>query len=176
MRHGKRFNHLRRKEGHRKATLANLASELILQKRIKTTLPKAKALRKYIEPLITRAKNDSTHSRRLVFKRLNQKKPVRELFLTVADKIANRPGGYTRILKLGGRLGDNAELALIELVDFNEHLLEEKKKEGGKGRRRRRTRRGGGKTKPQRTVPQQTEEKKEQQETSETQDQEPKEE
>ncbi len=123
--------------------LANLANSLITHKRIKTTLPKAKALRKYVEPLITRSKYDNTHSRRMVFSDLRDKEAVKELFITVADKVGDRPGGYTRIIKLGNRLGDNAEMAMIELVDFNEHLLEEKAKSGKRKRRRRR--RGGSK-------------------------------
>lgn len=117
--------------------LANLAKSLIAHKRIKTTVPKAKALRKYVEPIITRAKSDNTHSRRMVFSDLGDKESVKELFITVADKIGDRPGGYTRIIKLGNRLGDNADMAMIELVDFNEHLLEEKAKSGKRKRRRR---------------------------------------
>lgn len=144
MRHGKKINSLSRKSEHRKAMLSNLASSLIVHKRIKTTVAKAKALRKYIEPLITRSKYDNTHSRRTVFKYIGDKEAVKELFITVADKIADRPGGYTRIIKLGNRFGDNAEMALIELVDFNENLLEEKAKSGSRKRRRRR---GGGKAK-----------------------------
>lgn len=140
MRHSKRFNHLGRKKEHRDALLANLASQLIIHKRIKTTLAKAKALRQYVEPLITKGKTDTTHSRRVVFGYLKHKDPVKELFINVAQKVADRPGGYTRIIKLGNRLGDNAELAFIELVDFNENLLGEKK---AKKSRRKRTRRGG---------------------------------
>lgn len=120
MRHGKKVNHLGRKAGHRNALLSNLACSLILHKRINTTLAKAKALRKYVEPLITKSKNDTTHSRRTVFSYLGNKEVVTELFRDVAPKIASRPGGYTRIIKLGNRLGDNAEMAMIELVDFNE--------------------------------------------------------
>lgn len=138
MRHGKKINHLTRKSSHRKAMLSNLANSLITHKRIKTTLPKAKALRKWVEPIITRAKYDNTHSRRMVFSDLGDKEAVKELFITVADKIGDRPGGYTRIIKLGSRLGDNAEMAMIELVDFNENLLEEKSKSGRKSKRRRR--------------------------------------
>jgi len=123
MRHNKSFNHLGRKSGHRKAMLANMASSLILHKRIETTLAKAKALRVYVEPLITKSKDDSTHSRRTVFAYLKQKEAVTELFRTVAPKIADRPGGYTRVLKIGFRKGDAAEMALIELVDFNEAAL-----------------------------------------------------
>lgn len=123
MRHRKSFNHLGRKTGHRKAMLANMASSLILHKRIETTVAKAKALRMYIEPLITKSKDDSTHSRRIVFSYLKQKEAVTELFRTIAPLIADRPGGYTRILKTGFRLGDAADMALIELVDFNEAAL-----------------------------------------------------
>ncbi|MGV8879477.1 MAG: 50S ribosomal protein L17 [Sphingobacteriaceae bacterium] len=119
MRHGKKFNHLGRTDSHRKAMLANMASSLIQHKRITTTIAKAKALRTYIEPLLTKSKNDTTHSRRTVFSYLKDKETLTILFREVAEKIANRPGGYTRIVKLGNRLGDNAEMALIELVDFN---------------------------------------------------------
>nr|WP_294896136.1 50S ribosomal protein L17 [uncultured Pedobacter sp.] len=119
MRHGKKFNHLGRKTAHRKAMLANMASSLIEHKRITTTLAKAKALRVYVEPIITKSKNDTTHSRRTVFAYLQNKEVVTTLFREVAEKVATRPGGYTRIVKLGNRLGDNAEMALIELVDFN---------------------------------------------------------
>ena len=120
MRHGKKHNHLGRTTSHRKAMLANMASSLIKHKRISTTLAKAKALRVYVEPLITKSKNDTTHSRRTVFAYLQDKEVVAELFRDVAAKVANRPGGYTRIIKLNNRLGDNAEMALIELVDYNE--------------------------------------------------------
>ncbi|MDR6193596.1 50S ribosomal protein L17 [Siphonobacter sp. SORGH_AS_0500] len=120
MRHGKKFNHLGRQASHRSSLLANLTISLILHKRIETTLAKAKELRKYAEPLINRAKEDTTHNRRTVFSYLQSKEAVKELFSTVAEKVADRPGGYTRIIKLGNRLGDNAEVALIELVDFNE--------------------------------------------------------
>jgi len=120
MRHNKTFNHLGRKSGHRKSMLANMASSLILHKRIETTIAKAKALRMYIEPLITKSKDDSTHSRRTVFSYLKQKEAITELFRVIAPKIADRPGGYTRILKLGFRLGDAADMAMIEFVDFNE--------------------------------------------------------
>jgi large subunit ribosomal protein L17 len=120
MRHGKTHNHLGRTNTHRKAMLANMASSLILHKRITTTLAKAKELRKYVEPLITKSKNDTTHSRRTVFSYLKDKETTSILFREVAEKVANRPGGYTRILKLDNRLGDNAEMALIELVDYNE--------------------------------------------------------
>lgn len=123
MRHNKGFNHLGRKTGHRKAMLANMASSLILHKRIETTLPKARALREYVEPLITKSKEDTTHSRRIVFSYLKQKQAVTELFRVIAPKIAERPGGYTRILKIGFRPGDAADMAMIELVDFNEAAL-----------------------------------------------------
>ncbi|MEA3478554.1 MAG: 50S ribosomal protein L17 [Bacteroidota bacterium] len=137
MRHGKRFNHLSRTSAHRKAMLANMASSLIMHKRIKTTLAKGKALRGYVEPLITKSKDDSTHNRRVVFSYLQDKEAVTELFREISVKIADRPGGYTRILKLGPRLGDNAEMCLIELVDFNENLLAEKAAKPKKTRRRR---------------------------------------
>ena len=120
MRHGKKHNHLGRTTSHRKAMLANMASSLIKHKRITTTLAKAKALRVYVEPIITKSKNDTTHSRRIVFSYLQDKDSVTELFRDIASKVANRPGGYTRIIKLNNRLGDNAEMALIELVDYNE--------------------------------------------------------
>ncbi|PST84463.1 50S ribosomal protein L17 [Pedobacter yulinensis] len=120
MRHGKKVNHLGRTDSHRKAMLANMASSLILHKRITTTLAKAKALRTYVEPIITKSKNDTTHSRRTVFTYLQDKEVVSILFREVAEKVANRPGGYTRIIKLNNRMGDNAEMALIELVDYNE--------------------------------------------------------
>ena len=120
MRHNKAINHLGRKSGHRKAMLANMACSLILNKRIETTVEKAKALKMYVEPLITKSKEDTTHSRRVVFSYLKQKEAVSELFRVVAPKIADRPGGYTRILKTGFRVGDAADMALMELVDFNE--------------------------------------------------------
>ena len=123
MRHNKAINHLGRKSGHRKAMLANMASSLLLHKRIETTVAKAKALRMYVEPLITKSKDDSTHSRRIVFSYLKQKEAVTELFRVIAPKIAERPGGYTRILKTGFRVGDAADMAIIELVDFNEAAL-----------------------------------------------------
>ena len=123
MRHNKAINHLGRKSGHRKAMLANMATSLILNKRIETTVAKAKALKMYVEPLITKSKDDSTHSRRVVFSYLKNKEAVTELFRTVAPKIADRPGGYTRVLKTGFRQGDGADMALIELVDFNEAAL-----------------------------------------------------
>jgi len=123
MRHNRKINHLGRTSSHRKALLSNMAASLILHKRIKTTLAKAKALRKYVEPIITRSKDNTTESRRLVFSYLNDKVATAELFKSVAEKVANRPGGYTRILKLGNRIGDNAEICYIELVDFNENML-----------------------------------------------------
>ncbi|NOY51872.1 MAG: 50S ribosomal protein L17 [Chlorobi bacterium] len=137
MRHRKSFNHLGRTSSHRKAMLSNMASSLILHKRITTTVAKAKALRSYVEPLITKSKDDTTHSRRIVFGYLRDKFAVTELFRDVAGKIADRPGGYTRIIKLGKRQGDNAEMAMIELVDYNELLLSEKKAVKKTTRRRR---------------------------------------
>ncbi len=126
MRHNKKFNHLGRKTAHRKAMLSNMASSLIQHKRIATTLAKAKALQVYVEPLLTKSKEDTTHSRRTVFSHLQNKEVVTELFQNVSQKIANRPGGYTRILRTGFRLGDNAEMCIIELVDYNENMLKEK--------------------------------------------------
>lgn len=140
MRHGKKFNHLGRTASHRKAMLSNMASSLIVNKRINTTLAKAKALRKYVEPLITKAKDDSTHSRRTVFSYLQDKESVKALFSEVVDKVGNRPGGYTRIIKTGFRLGDNAEMCMMELVDFNELLLV--KEESETKTKTRRSRRG----------------------------------
>ena len=136
MRHNKAINHLGRKSGHRKALLANMATSLILNKRIETTVAKAKALKMYVEPLITKSKEDSTHSRRVVFSYLKNKEAVTELFRTVAPKIANRPGGYTRVLKTGFRQGDGADMALIELVDFNEAALASAPKAAKKTTRR----------------------------------------
>lgn len=144
MRHGKKFNHLGRTASHRSAMLSNMASSLIKHKRINTTVAKAKALRKYVEPLITKAKSNTTHSRRVVFSYLQDKESVTELFSTIAEKVSTRPGGYTRILKLGARLGDNAEMCVMELVDFNELMLEEKEPAQTKTRR---SRRGSGKKK-----------------------------
>ena len=138
MRHGKKFNHLGRKTAHRKAMLSNMACSLIEHKRINTTLAKAKALRGFVEPLITRSKTESTHSRRIAFKHLRNKYSVTELFREVAPKVADRPGGYTRIIRTGKRLGDNAEMCMIELVDFNEIYGTETKK-----KTTRRSRRGG---------------------------------
>lgn len=138
MRHNKAINHLGRKSGHRKALLANMANSLILHKRITTTLAKAKALKTYLEPLITKSKDDSTHSRRIVFSYLKDKTAVAELFRTIAPKIADRPGGYLRILHVGFRQGDGSEMALIEFVDFNEAAIasEASKKEAKKTTRR----------------------------------------
>ena len=138
MRHNKAINHLGRKSGHRKALLANMANSLILHKRITTTLAKAKALKTYLEPLITKSKDDSTHSRRIVFSYLKDKTAVAELFRTIAPKIADRPGGYLRVLHVGLRQGDGSEMALIEFVDFNEAAIasEASKKEAKKTTRR----------------------------------------
>ena len=133
MRHGRKLNHLSRTSSHRKALMMNMANSLILHKRISTTVAKAKALRKYIEPLLTKAKDDSTHARRVVFSYLGHKDAIKELFQVVSGKIAERPGGYTRILKTGNRLGDAAETCIIELVDFNEtYVKKETKKESKK--------------------------------------------
>ena len=141
MRHGKKVNHLGRQTAHRKAMLANMACSLIEHKRINTTVAKAKALKQFVEPMITKSKVDTTHNRRIVMSKLRQKDAVAELFRDVAAKIADRPGGYTRIIKLGNRLGDNADMAMIELVDYNEiyNAGKEKKKTT------RRSRRGGSK-------------------------------
>lgn len=136
MRHNKKFNHLSRKAPHRAAMLANMSISLIMHKRITTTLQKAKALRKYVEPLLTKSKNDTTHSRRIVFSYLQNKYAVTELFGPVASKIANRPGGYTRIIHLGKRANDDADMAFIELVDFDENMA----KEAAKAKRTRRSR------------------------------------
>jgi large subunit ribosomal protein L17 len=136
MRHNKKFNHLGRKKAHREALLSNLTISLIMHKRIFTTLAKAKALRMYCEPLINRSKKDDTPNRRLVFSYLQNKEAVKELFGVIAEKVADRPGGYTRILKTGHRLGDNAEMCMIELVDFNELLLGEKETKKAKTTRR----------------------------------------
>ncbi|MBN2173103.1 MAG: 50S ribosomal protein L17 [Bacteroidales bacterium] len=139
MRHRRNFNHLSRTSAHRKSMLANMATSLIMHKRIHTTLAKAKALRTYIEPLITKSKDDTTHSRRVVFSYLQSKDAVTELFREVSVKVAERPGGYTRIIKTGARLGDNAEMCMMELVDFNENLLAEKEGKGKSTRGRRRS-------------------------------------
>lgn len=142
MRHNKSVNHLGRKSGHRKAMLANMASSLIMHKRITTTVAKAQALRSYVEPLVTKSKNDTTHSRRIVFSYLKDKYAVSELFRTIAPAVAERPGGYTRVLHTGFRQGDGAEMALIEFVDFNEAALASAAKPAKKSTRRR----GGKKT------------------------------
>ena len=136
MRHGKKFNHLGRKAAHRKAMLSNMACSLIEHKRIQTTVAKAKALRKFVEPLITKSKTDTTHSIRIVFSHLRQKEVITELFGDVASKVANRDGGYTRILKTGNRLGDNAEMCFIELVDYNSTYMTDKPKKKAKSTRR----------------------------------------
>lgn len=143
MRHGKKTNHLSRKAAHRKSMLANMACSLIEHKRINTTVAKAKALKKFVEPMITKSKEDTTHNRRIVFSRLRQKEAVTELFRDVAVKVGDRPGGYTRIIKLGNRLGDNADMAMIELVDYNELYNAGK---ATKKKATRRSRRGGAKT------------------------------
>jgi large subunit ribosomal protein L17 len=143
MRHNKKVNHLGRKSAHRKAMLANMASSLIVHKRISPTLAKAKALRMYVEPLMTKAKSDTTHSRRVVFSYLQDKDAVSELFREISAKIADRPGGYTRILKTGNRLGDNAEMCIMELVDYNEAMLAAK--DDAAKAKKRRSRRGTGK-------------------------------
>jgi len=140
MRHGKKFNKLGRKKGHRKALLRNLSIALITHKRIKTTLPKAKALRRHLEPIITKAKDNTTHSRRVVFSYIQENDATKELFGPIAAKIGDRPGGYLRIIRMGFRLGDAAEMAMIEFVDFNEVLLAAKAEKGNT--KRKRTRRG----------------------------------
>jgi len=141
MRHGKKFNHLGRKTAHRKSMLANMACSLIEHKRINTTVAKAKAIRQFVEPLITKSKSDTTHNRRIVFSYLRQKEAVTELFREVATKVADRPGGYVRIIKLGNRLGDNADMAMVELVDYNELY-----NPNGKKKKKSTRRRGGKKT------------------------------
>jgi len=143
MRHGKKINHLSRTASHRKAMLSNMATSLIQNKRIVTTVAKAKALRKYVEPIITRAKSDSTHARRMVFRYLQNKESVNILFDEVSEKVADRAGGYTRILKTGNRLGDNASMCVMELVDYNEALLKESKPKRAKTRRSRRAKGAG---------------------------------
>lgn len=153
MRHGKKFNHLGRTASHRKAMLSNMASSLILHKRITTTLAKAKELRKFVEPLITKAKDNTTHNRRTVFSYLANKEAVTILFGEVAEKVANRPGGYTRILKLVNRYGDNAEMAIIELVDYNELMLAAKGEKKAGATKTRRSRRGAGAAKPKADAP-----------------------
>lgn len=145
MRHGKKFNHLGRTDSHRKALLSNMASSLIRHKRITTTLAKAKALRKYVEPLITKSKNDTTHSRRTVFSYLKDKESVGILFREVSEKVADRPGGYTRIIKLENRFGDNAEMAILELVDYNDVYVKGEAKKEKKSTRRRGRKKSGAK-------------------------------
>lgn len=142
MRHGKKFNHLGRQASHRKAMLSNMCASLILHKRISTTLAKAKELKKHVEPLVTRAKEDTTHNRRMAFSVLQNKEAIKTLFGEVVEKVGNRPGGYTRIIKTGFRLGDNAEMCIIELVDFNELMLKDAKPAK---KTTRRSRRGSGK-------------------------------
>ena len=141
MRHGRKVNHLGRTSAHRKAMMSNMATSLIMHKRINTTVAKAKALRKYVEPLITKAKNDTTHSRRMVFSYLQDKNAVTELFREISQKVGDRPGGYTRILRTGFRIGDAAEMCIIELVDYNENYSQNK---GGKKTAKKSTRRSGG--------------------------------
>jgi large subunit ribosomal protein L17 len=145
MRHGKKFNHLSRTSSHRDAMLSNMATSLIQNKRITTTVAKARELKKYVEPLITKAKNDTTHSRRTVFSYLQNKEAIGTLFGEVAEKVATRPGGYTRILKTGNRLGDNASMCIIELVDFNDLMIKESAPAKAKTRR---SRRGSSSTAP----------------------------
>ena len=146
MRHGKKINHLGRTHSHRAAMLSNMAASLILHKRIETTLAKAKELKKYVEPLLTRSKEDTTHNRRIVFSSIQQKEVIKELFSTISDKIADRPGGYTRIIKLGTRQGDNAEMCVMELVDFNETMLAAVAEKATKTRRSRRAGKKAGET------------------------------
>lgn len=145
MRHGKKFNHLGRKKGHRRALLKNMACSLVEHKRINTTVAKAKALRGYIEPLVTKAKLNTTHSRRVVFSYLQNKEAIKELFGPIADKVATRPGGYVRVIKTGFRKGDGAEMAMIEFVDYNNDYAAGKSGGSGKSKKRR-SRRGGKKT------------------------------
>ena len=154
MRHGKKFNHLSRKKGHRKALLMNLSNALIEHKRINTTLAKAKALRVFLEPLVTKAKVDSTHNRRIVFSYLQSKNSIKELFGPISQKIGDRPGGYLRILRIGFRQGDAAEMAMIEFVDFNEVYSPQKggAKAAGKTKRTRRGRRKGSTAAPTTTT------------------------
>ncbi len=153
MRHGKKFNHLSRKTAHRKAMLANMACSLIEHKRINTTVAKAKALRQYVEPLITKSKSDTTHNRRIVFSNLRDKYAVAELFRDIAVKVADRPGGYVRIIKMGNRQGDNADMAMIELVDYNEIY-------NPKAKKKKATRRRGGKKKTEIESPASTDDTK----------------
>jgi large subunit ribosomal protein L17 len=158
MKHGKKFNHLKRKSAHRKALLSNLAVALITHKRINTTLAKAKALRQYIEPLVTKAKSNTTHNRRVVFSYLKNKEAIKELFGPIAEQVGDRPGGYVRVIRMGFRPSDGAELAMIEFVDFND-VYETKSDVGtGRSRRRRRRRSRGGETVTPVTTSQETEE------------------
>ncbi len=150
MRHGKKFNHLSRKTAHRSAMLANMACSLIEHKRINTTVAKAKALRQFVEPLVTKSKEDTTHNRRIVFRNLRNKYAVTELFRNVAVKVGDRPGGYLRIIKLGNRLGDNAEMAMVEFVDYNEIYNPKGKK------KKKSTRRRGGKKSAAASAPKET--------------------
>jgi large subunit ribosomal protein L17 len=170
MRHSRTINHLGRESSHRKALLSNLASSLILHKRINTTVAKARELRKYVEPLISKSKSDTTHSRRVVFSYLGNKQAVSELFREVSQKVADRPGGYTRIFKTGFRKGDNAETCLIELVDFNENYGAQKAKEEKKAKTTRRGRGGAKKSKAEDETNQiaDTDVKEEKEETPET--------
>ncbi len=161
MRHNKAINHLGRKSGHRKALLSNMATSLILHKRITTTVAKAKALKSYVEPLITKSKDDTTHNRRIVFSYLKSKEAVTELFRNVAPKVANRPGGYTRVLHVGFRQGDAAEMALIELVDFNEAALASAEKAAKKTTRRSRAKKAETAEAPQAEAPQEEQPKAE---------------
>ncbi len=149
MRHGRKVNHLGRTSAHRKAMMSNMATSLITHKRISTTVAKAKALRKYVEPLITKAKNDTTHSRRIVFSYLQDKNAVTELFREVSQKVGDRPGGYTRILRTGFRIGDAAEMCIIELVDYNENYSQNR---GGKKAAKKSTRRSGARGKKKEDV------------------------
>lgn len=150
MRHGNKINHLGRTYSHRKALLKNLAAALLIQKRITTTLAKAKELRVFVEPIITRSKDNTTHSRRIAFGYLQSKTAIKELFDVVAAKVADRPGGYTRIVRIGNRFGDNAEMCIIELVDFNEIYSTESKSAAGKVKKQRRA--GSGKAKAEKAV------------------------
>jgi len=150
MRHGKKFNHLKRKKGHRSALLKSLSGALITHKRITTTLAKAKALRIYVEPILTKSKTNTTHSRRLAFSKLMNKEVIKELFDVVAEKIADRPGGYVRIIKTGARKSDSADMAIVELVDFNTDYVSGSKSEGKSGKR---SRRGGKKSTSANTPP-----------------------
>lgn len=163
MRHGKKFNHLGRKSAHRKAMLSNMSTSLLLHKRITTTLAKAKELRKHVEPLVTRAKEDTTHNRRVVFSYLQNKEAIKILFGEVAEKVGNRPGGYTRIIKTGYRVGDNAEMCIIELVDFNELMLKEAKPAK---KATRRSRRSSSTSKAEATTSVDTEDKAEKEDSS----------